>query len=321
MRRVSALAVALTFIFFAAGPARALDLSARAALVEDASGHILYERNADMELPMASTTKVMTALTVIEKGGLDGVVTISRHAASIPPSNLELQAGEKFRVWELLYGMLLHSANDAAVALAEHYDGSEAAFAADMTRRAHELGAIHTHFSNPNGLPIADHYTTARDLALIMHAALENPTFRRIASTQDVTLYWPGYHAPRRLHNINRFLTQYFVPVLGKTGFTDAAMHCYVGTTESARPVTVVLLGSWNLWGDARTLLNYGLSAEAHRPLTVGYVSEIHRTHSRYIHYPRYRSYRTHVAHTYRHRRGYYAYRRHYRYRAAYLPR
>lgn len=236
-----------------------VDISAKAALVLDPSGRVLYSRNATQKLPPASTTKVLTVLVALEEAGLNEVVKISRHAASIPPSSIDLKRGEFFTVRELLYASLLKSANDACVALAEHISGSEAKFGELMTRKARALGCKNSQFVNPHGLPAEGHYTTAEDLSLILRAAMANPTFVRIATTQRIQLSWKGHHAPRMIINKNKLLTGYDLPVIGKTGWTVASKHCYVGTTYGQQPVLIAMLGSKQLWPDARRLLDFGM--------------------------------------------------------------
>lgn len=231
-------------------------LTARAALLLDHQGNVLYQRNSRTQLPPASTTKVLTALIVLEQCDLNEVVTVSRHAAQQPPSSIELRAGERFRVEELLFALLLHSANDAATALAEHIGGSEREFAKLMNQKALELGAEDSHFVNPHGLPAAKHLTTAHDLAVLMRAATENPTFVEIAQTASKRLVWEGHHRPRFVSGHNRLLA---AKVIGKTGFTNRARFCFVGADPR---MTMVLLGSERLWPEARSLLALSKSSE-----------------------------------------------------------
>lgn len=262
-------------LVFSATPAIAkgpdLHLSAKSAIVEDGQGNILFERNPNERLPNASTTKVLTALVTIDNAGLQDVVSISPYAASMPPVHLGVRPGETYTVLELLYAMLLCSDNDAAVALAEHVGGSVQHFAEMMNAKALSLGAHDSHFVTPNGLPADGHYTTVHDLALIMRAAAQNPIFVAIAQTQRVNLVWPGHHRPHHLCNINKLLAKYPVPMLGKTGWTNAAGHCYVAEEEGSG-LTVALLGSHALWSDARQLISFGMHASAderlaHRPV------------------------------------------------------
>lgn len=231
------------------------ELTARAALVLDHQGKVLYAKNTDAKLPPASTTKVLTVLTALEHAHLNEVVKISRNAANTPPSALGVKPGEYYTVRELLYAAMLRSANDACVALAEHIAGSEEKFAILMNRKARMLGATDSHFVNPHGLPDERHVSTVQDLALIMNAAMKNPDFVQIAGTKRIELEWKGHHEARVLVNKNKLLTQYDTPVVGKTGFTNAAKLCYVGVVQAEQPVTFVFLGASQLWPEARRML------------------------------------------------------------------
>lgn len=270
VRRWAVVAMMLGGALAAPASAHELDeLSARSALVVDANGRVLFERHMTERLPPASTTKVLTVLVALESANLDEVVTISKKASRAEPSKVGLKPGETYTVRELCYAALMKSANDACVALAEHIAGSESQFAVLMNRKARLLGARDSHFANSNGLPIKNHYTTARDLAIILHAAMQNPVFTRIATTTEITLEWPQHHALHKVQNKNKLLTQYEFPVLGKTGYTVAARHCYVGQTQSTNPITVVLLGSQKLWPEAKKLLDFG-SRVAAREVSAG---------------------------------------------------
>lgn len=231
------------------------DLTARAALVLDHQGKVLYSRNSDTKLPPASTTKVLTVLTALEHAHLNEVVKISRNAANTPPSALGVKVGEYYTVRELLYAAMLRSANDACTALAEHIAGSEEKFAILMNRKARMLGATDSHFVNPHGLPDERHVSTVQDLALIMNAAMRNPDFVQIAGTKRIELEWKGHHENKIVVNKNKLLTQYDIPVVGKTGFTNAAKLCYVGVVQGEQPVTFVFLGAKQLWPEARRML------------------------------------------------------------------
>jgi len=240
---------------------------ARAAVVMDATtGEFLYTKRPDEQLPPASTTKVLTATLALESGRLDERVKVSRSATRVQPSKLHLRAGDSLCLRDLTRAVLLRSANDASIVVAEALAGSVKSFAAKMNRRAAELGAQNTKFVNPNGLPAAGHLSTARDLALIFRHALDVPDFREIAATPESRI--TAWRRERRqtfyLHNSNRLLRDYRVPVVGKTGYTRAAKRCFVGAaSEGGREVVVALLGSTDLWGDARRLLDFGLSQPA----------------------------------------------------------
>ena len=188
--------IASLFLLFSIGhslPSYASDGSpitsaASAALLEVESGRFLYAKDADTQRPMASTTKIMTALVAIEAGGLDEAVTVDRAAVGVEGSSLYLRCGEVLTLRDLLYGLMLQSANDAASAIAIHVSGDIAAFAERMNARAAELGLTNTHFTNPHGLHDDAHYTTARELARIAAAAMENDIFREIVATKRYTI-------------------------------------------------------------------------------------------------------------------------------------
>ncbi len=262
LRRLSLLLIAALLLSATPAVAREphLRLSARAAIVEDGQGNILFAENPNLRLPNASTTKVLTALVTIDNAALQDVVTISPYAASMPPTRLGVRPGETYTVLELLYAILLASDNDAAVALAEHVAGSTRRFADLMNAKARALGCDNTHFVTPNGLPAKGHFTTVHDLALIMRAAAQNPVFVAIAQTRSVDLVWPNHHRPHHVTSLNRLLARYPTPLLGKTGFTYAAGRCYVAEAEGTG-LTVAMLGSRDLWGDARRLIDFGMKA------------------------------------------------------------
>ena len=178
------------------------ETSAKAACVlELSTGRVLFASNERARLPMASTTKVMTALLAIERGNLEDSVTCSQSAYGVPGTTIYLTQGETLTLREMLLGLMLVSGNDAAVAVAEHIGGTVGQFVAMMNARARELGAVSTHFANPHGLPDDPHVTTALDLARIARAAMQNETFREIVSTTDAEIPWAGRSHPRQLHN------------------------------------------------------------------------------------------------------------------------
>ena len=230
------------------------------------TGKILYQKDADARLPPASTTKVLTAILTLEsKKRFKDLLTVSKAATRVPASKLYLKPGQTVSVEDLLYGVLLASANDASVVLAEGIGGSVEGFAEIMTRRAHELGATDSHFSNPHGLTAADHYSSARDLALIFRYAMKNPAFRQIVHTKisSVRSLSAGKRSIRTrlisVRNHNRLLWNYDGALGGKTGYTFAAQKCFVGAVERNGVTLIVsLLGSRDLWGDTKRLLEYG---------------------------------------------------------------
>ncbi len=231
----------------------------QAVIVDNETGRRLYEKEADKQVPMASTTKIMTALVVLEECELTDLTTVSRFAAETDGSSMQLAEGEVISVQDLLYGLLLNSGNDAAVALAEHVGGSVQDFCNLMNRKAKELGLHHTNFTSPHGLDADGHYTTAYELSLIARKAMENPTFRTIVSTDVITVN--GHYC----NNTN--------PLLGivdgvdgiKTGYTDKAGRCLVLSAErNGLRVIIVLLGcdsSPLRVQDGKTLIEFAMSS------------------------------------------------------------
>lgn len=247
----------------AAAELPAPNITGRAAVVLDGrTGRILWERDADRPLPPASTTKIMTALLALESGRLDRSYEVSPYAASQAPSKLGLRAGQRMELEDLAYALMLKSANDAAVVVAEGLAGSVPEFSAVMNQRAREIGATNTQFHNPNGLPDDEHLTSAHDMALILRYALTVPGFREVAgATAKVVQIEDAKIRPVTLHSKNRLLNGYFVPVLGKTGYTRAAGRCFAGAAElNGRQVITVVFGASDMWGDTRKLMEYGFS-------------------------------------------------------------
>lgn len=230
-------------------PARAI--SAQSAVVIDAdTGETLFAHNADARLPMASTTKIMTALVALSEGELDRVYTVKKEYTQVEGSSMYLRTGEKLTLRDTLYGLMLASGNDAALAIAGECGGLTA-FVEKMNEKAQELALENTHFDNPNGLSSETHYTTARELAKITAAAMQDPVFRQIVSTGSYTV---GEHA---LSNHNRLLRMYDGAIGVKTGFTKAAGRCLVSAAErGGRTVIVVTLNDPNDWNDHMALLD-----------------------------------------------------------------
>lgn len=209
-------------------------------------GTILEAENADVVLPMASTTKVMTALVVLEQVKLYDRVKIPKEAAGVEGSSLYMKAEDEYTVEELLYGLMLRSANDCAEALAVYAGGGDRAHFIDlMNQKAKELGLLNTCFKNPSGLPEEGHYTTAHELALIMRAAMKNPTFCQITGTKSKII------KDQRIINHNKLLSLYAYCYGGKTGYTMAAGRCLVSVAQKEGvPLICVTLnrrGDWDL--------------------------------------------------------------------------
>ena len=233
--------------------------AASAILMEAKTGRVLYEQNAHQALPMASTTKVMTALLALEMGDLNEIVATGKNAFGVPGTSIYLEMGEQLTLEQMLYGLMLSSGNDAAVAIAEHLSGTVSDFCALMTRRAEEIGCENTIFSTPHGLPAQNHHTTAWDLALITREALKNPVFREIVSTQRATLPWAGHEYDRVLTNKNKLLSAYPGAIGVKTGYTKAAGRCLVFAAERDGLCLIgVVLNCPDWFNEASALLDRG---------------------------------------------------------------
>lgn len=232
--------------------------SAKAAVLIDAkSGAVLYEKNSHDRLPMASTTKIMTALCVIEQSDPDEEITVTKESAGIEGSSIYLKAGEKISVADLLYGLLLESGNDAAHALAVGVFGSERACTEYMNKRAHEMGLVCTNFENVHGLDSDNHYTTAYELALIAKEAMKNDIFRQIVSSKTYTTKGEN---PRFFSSHNRLLvtTDYVTGV--KTGYTLKSGRCLVSSAvDGEKEYIAVTLCDRNDWNDHKALLTYAI--------------------------------------------------------------
>lgn len=231
----------------------------KAILMDAATGRVLYEKNADAQSLIASTTKIMTALVVCEQCNVLDRMRIPKEAVGIEGSSMYLQEGEILTIQELLYGLMLHSGNDAAVALAIYCGGTVEGFAELMNDKAHQLGMKDSHFENPNGLDAPGHYSTARDLAILASYAMENPIFYKTVSTKNVTI------GQRYLHNHNKLLWQVEGADGIKTGYTRAAGRILVSSaTRDSRRLIAVTINAPDDWHDHAALLNQGFSGFAH---------------------------------------------------------
>lgn len=241
---------------FAAAPG----VGAQAAvLMEAGSGRVLYSKNGQKQLPMASTTKIMTAILAIEEGDLNEIVEVDPSASGVEGSSMYLEKNEKISLENLLYGLMLWSGNDAAVAISIHIGGSVEGFVELMNQKARQIGANNTHFCNPNGLPNEDHYTTAEDLGKIACYAMQNETFRQIVSTEHRVIPWQGHEWDRSLRNKNKMLYNYEGANGIKTGYTKAAGRCLVsGALREDIQLVSVVLNAGDMYGDSEALLDYG---------------------------------------------------------------
>lgn len=261
MKKLFALAAAI--LLAAALPFSAEAMSAQKAILMDGNtGRILYEKSSDNQSLIASTTKIMTALVVCEQCNVLDRMRIPREAVGIEGSSMYLQEGEIFTVQDLLYGMMLHSGNDAATALAIYCGGTVEGFAALMNDKAHTLGMTNSHFVNPHGLDAPEHYSTAKDLAILATEAMKNPIFASTVSTKSVTA------GNRRLTNHNKLLWRVDGANGVKTGYTKAAGRILVsGAKRSGRQLIAVTINAPDDWNDHAAMLESGFSAYTQQQL------------------------------------------------------
>lgn len=247
---------------------KSLSLYARSAVLLDGDSHrVLYEENGYTETAMASTTKIMTCIIALEYGKPEDVVTVSKYASTMPDVQLNIKPGQQFYLKDLLYSLMLESHNDVAVAVAEHIGGSVEGFAKLMNMKAKELGCNHTNFVTPNGLDAPEHYTTARDLAVIAAYAIKNEEFIKITNEITWTLKEITKGTQYQVANKNRFLYMMEGAIGVKTGFTNMAGYCFVGALkrDDRTFISVVLGSGWPpnktyKWADTKTLMNYGIN-------------------------------------------------------------
>ncbi len=242
--------------------ARSLSLSAQSAvLIEAESGDVVFAKNADTPLPMASTTKIMTALVALELASPDRVIKTDARAVGVEGSSIYLVEGEELTLEQLLYALLLESANDAAAAIAIGLSGSIEAFADEMNRTARKMGLSNTHFTNPHGLDDEAHYTTAHELALIARAALENDLIRTVVSTYKTTIPHAALETGRLLVNHNRLLRTYEGCIGVKTGYTKRSGRSLVSAAErDGVRLIAVTINAPDDWNDHAAMLDYGFT-------------------------------------------------------------
>jgi D-alanyl-D-alanine carboxypeptidase len=235
---------------------------ARAAILFDAaSGRVLYEKNANDERLIASLTKIMTAIVAIENGKLEELVTVGPGAVGVEGSSIYLKQGERIPLLTLLYGLMLRSGNDAAVAIAEHIGGSVEGFVYMMNEKAESLGLANTRFANPHGLDQEDHYSSARDLAVLTAYALKNPVFQEIVKTEVKTVPWPGEKWHRKFYNKNKLLRFYEWADGVKTGYTKKAHRTLVASaTKDGHQLITVTLDDGDDWKDSMMMMEYGFT-------------------------------------------------------------
>ena len=253
--------------------AESYNTSAKAMCVMEASSQrVPAQKNSSAQLPMASTTKIMTAITAIESGvDLDKVFEISPKAVGVSGTSLYLRAGEKFTLRDLLYGLMLISGNDASVAIGEYVGGSVEKFVEMMNKKAQEIGATNSHFDNTHGLDSKNHYTTAYDLALITSYAMQNPTFKEIVSTKNIKIT-NSDGKNRYLKNKNKLLSSLEGCNGVKTGFTDDAGRCLVTSCErDGMDVVCVVLNCGPMFEESAALLDKAFKEYHLVDLTSGY--------------------------------------------------
>lgn len=248
----------LTVQAFGAEKKRGFSISARSAtLYQPETDVFLYSKNANTRMPMASTTKIMTALVALELSSPDELVSIKKDVVGTEGSSAYLKEGEVLTMEELLYALLLQSANDAAVAIACHIGGDISGFAEIMNKRAEALGLCDTHFTNPHGLDDEEHYTTAAELAKIAAEALKNESFRKITSTYKKT--FATEERSRTYVNHNKLLRLYDGCIGVKTGFTKRSGRCLVGAADrDGLTFITVTLDAPSDWSDHSAMLDFG---------------------------------------------------------------
>lgn len=248
-------------------------ITSPSAIVENLStGRVLYSKNANKRRPMASTTKIMTAILSLESLPLDQKVTISDEVARTTEEKVFLKSGDVLTVRQLLFTMMIHSSNSCAVALAETVGGGDVgAFVEKMNAKAKLLGMNDTNYVNPNGLDTTGHYSTASDMAILARYAMKNATFRQIVNTRSYTLEIPGHDEPLVFENTNKLLMRADWVNGVKTGLTPRANQCLVATgTKNGVTILSVILGqpaTKVCWDESESLLTYGLAQYRHATL------------------------------------------------------
>jgi D-alanyl-D-alanine carboxypeptidase (penicillin-binding protein 5/6) len=258
-------------------------IASSAIMIDGKAGAVLFFKNPDVQRPVASTQKLLTALLVAEHGGLDSSVRVAPEDCAVEPTKLGFRSGEIYTKRQLLAAMLVHSCNDAAVCLARNDAGSVASFARSMNAKAAQLGAENSHFVNPNGLPKPGQFSTARDMARIAFAAYHNATLREFMRLPGLTF---TYSSGRRrfLEPTNKLVTRSSIFTGMKTGYTETSGRCLVSSaSEDGKDIILVQLGGTHrmLFDDAQRLLLWGLERRAGAPVNNMYSSSYHRHSSK----------------------------------------
>ncbi len=256
------IAMAVQGLFIpSASAAWAPSISAPSALLLDSNNQIVFSKTPHLRRAPASTTKLLTAIVALNLMDADSTVIVPKYAESMEPSKIYLRAGERYKLRDMIAAILVNSANDAAAAIAISAGGSISGFAKEMNRVARELGCKDSNFVNPNGLPDARQYSTVYDMALIMREAQRYPVIQQVLKVRTGTI---RSYAGRRigLRNHNKMLWRDSREVLGKTGWTRSARHCFVGQISvGGKRVFVAMLGSHRLWKDLKMLVDYQFGA------------------------------------------------------------
>jgi len=253
--------------------AREISSGAKAAvLMEPLSRSVLFEKQSHQRLPMASTTKIMTALLALESGKTEQLITVTKEMVTVEGTSLGLRAGDQISLYDLACGMLLESGNDAANATAITLGGSISGFAGMMNARAREIGMTDTHFVTPSGLDAPGHFTTAYDMALLACTAMENPAFKEIAAAKTLVVEFGNPRQKRHISNHNRLLSLYDGAIGIKTGFTKKSGRCLVSAAQRDGVVLVaVTLNVGDDWNEHQNLFDYGFSRVQNVNITMSF--------------------------------------------------
>ena len=256
------IAVALILVIVCSVKVNALDVSAKAAVVLCGdTGEVIFAKNENQKLPMASTTKIMTGLLLCEYGNFEREITVTAEMLRVEGSSMGLLAGDKVTLHDLLYGLMLASGNDSANVIAYTLGGSLDGFVKQMNSKAKELGLDNTHFATPSGLDDEKHYTTALELAKLTQFALENEEFAKAVACEKAVLNYGNPPYRRSLTNHNKLLKMYEGTIGVKTGFTKKSGRCLVSAAkQDGKYVIAVTLNDPNDWQDHKQMLDYGFS-------------------------------------------------------------
>lgn len=265
MKKLTIFFIVFIFLFNLNIFAKTPNPNAKGAILIDANtGRVLWAKNQNQPMAMASTTKIMTAILAIERGNLEDIVKVSKNAVKAPKVKMYLKEGEEIKLKNLLYALMMQSSNDAAIAIAEHISPNVETFCNEMTQKAKEIGAKDTVFKTPNGLDLENHHSTPYDMALIAKYAMNNETFVKIINQKQIS--FKTNKSSYDILNKNRLLNEYNGANGIKTGYTNKAGHCFVGSAKRGdlSLISVVFASGWGnkgkeqKWIDTKQILNYG---------------------------------------------------------------